>query len=350
MMMDTPIAWHEGADKEGLLDYIFAHQRMRVANEAYASHYALPVSEIIGRTPNDFYTHDPVRGRRGWRAMLDAGYLHTETDERRGDGTPIRVEGHYLCLYDDEGRFTGHIGIQRDITERHAAAEEVTRSREELRVLAAHLHTVREQERTRIARELHDELGQALTGLKLDLSWLEQRLSRSSGATPLRECAHDMMAQMNAVMVAVRRIITELRPSILDELGLAAAIEWQAQDFGERTGIHVTTAVSDVDTAAPEPIASSVFRTLQEALTNVARHAQATCVTVSFVNEAGALILRVADDGRGMAPERNKGRQSLGLLGLRERAVACGGEIEVAGAPGTGTTLTLRVPLARAPA
>jgi PAS domain S-box-containing protein len=349
MMLDQPVHWHDAADKEALLDYIFEHQRMSLANDAYARHYAMPLSKVIGMTPRDFYSHDIQRGRAGWRALLDAGYLHSETDERRADGTPIRIEGHYLCLYDDAGRFTGHIGIQQDITERHRAAEEIARSREELRVLAAHLHTVREEERKRIARELHDELGQALTGLKLDLSWLEQRLTRITNRE-LGSRAHDMMGQLDAVMVSIRRIITELRPSILDELGLADAIEWQAQDFSNRTGIRMELAISDEGTAAPEPVASTVFRTLQEALTNVARHAQARSVKLDFFNDHGVLTLIVTDDGRGIRPERTKGRHSLGLLGLRERAVACGGSVEIIGMPGAGTVVTLRVPFAGAPA
>jgi PAS domain S-box-containing protein len=344
MMLDEPVRWDADADKDALLDYIFAHQRMSIANEAYARHYGMPVSKIIGRTPADFYSHDPARGRAGWRAMLDAGYLHSETDERRADGAPIRIEGHYMCLYDDAGCFTGHMGIQRDITERHLAAEEVARSREELRVLAAHLHTVREEERKRIARELHDELGQALTALKLDLSWLEQRLTRITNRE-LGARAHDMMGQLDAVMVSTRRIITELRPSILDELGLAEAIEWQAQDFANRTGIQVELAISSDQTSAPEPVASTVFRTLQEALTNVARHAQARSVKLDFFNDHGVLTLIVSDNGRGIKPERTKGRHSLGLLGLRERAVACGGFVDILGVPGAGTTVTLRVPL-----
>jgi signal transduction histidine kinase len=343
MMLDEPIDWHEGADKNALLDYIFSHQRMTLANEAYARHYARPLSAIIGMTPRDFYAHDVERGKAGWRAMLDAGYLHSETDERRGDGTPVRIEGHYLVLRDQRGLVTGHIGIQRDITERHLAAEEIARSREELRELAAHLHTVREEERTRIARELHDELGQVLTGLKLDLSWLEHRLTRTS-SRDLGERAHDVITRLDAVMVSVRRIITELRPSILDELGLADAIEWQAQDFARLTGIRLTLAINEQATNVGEPAASTFFRTLQEALTNVMRHADARSVTVEFFNDAGILTLRVIDDGCGI-PADKQGLRSLGLLGLRERASASGGTVAVGAGPRGGTMVELRVPL-----
>ena len=344
MMLDEPIDWNESADKEALLDYVFHHQRMTIANEAYARQYARELTELIGMTPAEFYAHDLPRGRAGWRAMLDAGHLHSETDERRGDGSDVRIEGHYLVIRNESGQVTGHIGIQRDITNRHQAAEDVARSREELRVLAAHLHTVREEERTRIARELHDELGQSLTGLKLDLAWLEHILAKQH-AGDLAKRARDMVTRMDGLMFSVRRIITELRPSVLDELGLADAIEWQAQDFALRTGIAVDVRINEDATHVGEPIASTIFRTLQEALTNVTRHASARQVIVEFFNDVGTLALRVSDDGCGIRPEHLQGRHSLGLLGLRERAVACGGTVDIRGEPGSGTVVLLRVPL-----
>jgi PAS domain S-box-containing protein len=344
MMLDEPIDWNDGADKEALLDYVFQHQRMTIANEAYARQYGLELSQVIGKTPAQFYAHDIQRGRTGWRAMLDAGHLHSETDERRGDGTPVRIEGHYLVIRNDAGLVTGHIGIQRDITDRHQAAADVARSHEELRVLAAHLATVREEERIRIARELHDELGQSLTGLKLDLAWLEHILVKQH-ADQLAKRARDMVMRMDGLMFSVRRIITELRPSVLDELGLADAIEWQAQDFSLRTKVHVDVRINEDATNVLEPIASTVFRTLQEALTNVTRHAEARNVSVEFFNDVGVLTLRVTDDGCGITPERLQGHHSLGLLGLRERAVACGGSVDIRGEAGRGTVVLLRIPL-----
>jgi PAS domain S-box-containing protein len=345
MMLDEPVAWNDSADKHALLDYVFAHQHMTIANEAYARQYDLPLSRLIGMTPADFFAHDIEAGRAAWRDMLDAGYLHVETDERRGDGTPVRIEGHYLCMRDDHGRITGHLGIQRDITDRHRAAAEIERSREELRVLAAHLETVREEERRRLARELHDELGQVLTGFKLDLAWLEHRLSRTHTAD-LTTRARDLLGRLDGVMISVRRIITELRPSVLDELGLADAIEWQAQDFAARTGVVLDIEIDPDCASVPDPIASSVFRMLQETLTNIARHAAARNVRISFRNNGEVLTLLVADDGRGITENQLRGERSLGLLGLRERALACGGTIDIRGAPGVGTTVSLSIPLA----
>jgi len=343
MMLDEPIEWNDAADKEALLEHVFRHQRMTIANEAYARQYRVALPELIGKTPAESFAHDIEAGKSGWRAMFAAGHLHVETDERRMDGTPVRIEGHYLCVYDERGRITGHIGIQRDITDRHRAAEEIARSREELRALAARLESVREEERTRIARELHDELGQALTGLKLDLAWMERRLNRQQSELVDR-CAN-LLGRLDDVMIAVRRIVTELRPSVLDQLGLADAIEWQAQDFAARTGLALEL---DIRCESPSPsgaVASAVFRMLQEALTNVAKHANATQVKVALNVEPFSLSLDISDNGRGITRDELRGSHSLGLLGLRERAIALGGSVNVFRDASAGTTVALRLPL-----
>jgi two-component system, NarL family, sensor histidine kinase UhpB len=319
MMLDEPIDWNDDADKDALLEYAFNHQRMTIVNDAYAQQYRVPLGQLIGKTPAEFFAHDLDRGKAGWRAMFDAGHVHTETDERRMDGTPVRIEGHYLCVYDDLGRITGHLGIQRDITDRHRSAAEIAQSREELRALAARLESVREEERTRIARELHDELGQALTGLKLDLAWMERRLNRHSPSDLGERCA-SLVGRLDEVMIQVRRIVTELRPSVLDQLGLADAIEWQAQDFAVRTGLALDLHIDCACDLPPDAMASAVFRMLQEALNNVAKHANATRVRVALRTEGRSLSLDVSDDGRGITREEQRGSHSLGLLGLRERS------------------------------
>jgi signal transduction histidine kinase len=344
MMLDEPIEWNDTADKDALLEHVFRHQRMTIANEAYARQYRVALPELIGKTPAEFFAHDIEAGKAGWRAMFDAGHLHTETDERRMDGTPVRIEGHYLCVYDEQARITGHIGIQRDITDRHLAAAEVAQSREELRALAARLESVRESERTRIARELHDELGQALTGLKLDLAWMERRLNRHSQSEVVDRCA-SILGRLDDVMIAVRRIITELRPSVLDQLGLADAIEWQAQDFASRTGLALDLDIQCVSPSPSGAISSAVFRMLQEALTNVAKHARASRVCVRLHIEGSVLSLDVTDDGRGITPDEMRGSHSLGLLGLRERAIALGGSVNVSSEATSGTIVALRLPL-----
>ena len=344
MMLEEPIEWSHAADKDALLEHVFRTQRMTIANEAYAKQYRTPLEELIGKTPADFYAHDPQAGKAGWRAMFDAGHLHTETDERAMDGTPVRIEGHYACVYDDAGRIIGHFGIQRDITDRHKSLQETAKSRRELRALAFRLESIREEERTRIARELHDELGQELTGLKLDLAWIQSRLSRSTQPEVLERSAA-VLSHLDNVMVSVRRIITELRPSVLDQLGLADALEWQARDFSRRTGLELDLEIECHDDPPPDGVSSAVFRTLQEALNNVAKHAKATRVRVALHVEPDYLSLEVSDNGRGITDEETRGANSLGLLGMHERGIALGGTVTIGRGDRGGTTVTLRLPL-----
>ena len=144
MMLDQPVEWGPGVDKDAVLDYVFSHQRMTKVNPAMAQQFRAKPAELIGLTPNDFFRHDLVAGRRGWRELFDAGHTHSVTNERRLDGSAMWVEGDYMCFYDATGRITGHFGIQRDVSERVRAAEELEQSRAELRALAARLHKTRE--------------------------------------------------------------------------------------------------------------------------------------------------------------------------------------------------------------
>jgi two-component system, NarL family, sensor histidine kinase UhpB len=344
MMLDEPIEWGPGVDKDAVLDYVFSHQRMTKVNPAMAAQFRARADELIGLTPNEFFRHDPVAGRQGWRALFDAGHTHSITNERRLDGTTMWVEGDYMCFYDAAGRITGHFGIQRDVTDRTLAAKELEQSRAELRALAARLQTTREEERTRIAREIHDELGQALTALKLDLSWIETKQPRrTSGAFRLTDLS--ITSRIDETMEVVRRIASELRPSVLDQLGLEAAIEYLVQEAGKRTGIAVTLQAEEFP-KLPDEVASHAFRIIQEALTNVARHSRATRVDVTVRREGATLSLCVVDNGVGFAPEALSGLRSLGLVGMRERALACGGTLTIRGSPGAGTAIVVTIPMA----
>ena len=342
MMLDEPVEWGNHVNKDDVLDYVFEHQRMTKVNSAIVTMFnATTQEELLGKTPAQFFAHDLASAKERWSEFFDRGNLHTETDERRLDGTPLRIEGDYMVIYDARGRIAGHFGIQRDVTDRHRSGEEVRASQQQLRALAARLEKVREDERTGIAREIHDELGQALTGLKLDIAWMKHRLPRD----------HEMMAQCGSIieridrtLTAVRRIATELRPSVLDQLGLAAALEWQGQEFGARTGIEVDMELM-VGGTISDDLGSSAFRILQESLTNVARHAKATRVIIRLAQSPALLTLEVSDNGVGLSPEELEGTMSLGLIGMRERALACGGEFSISGKPGRGTTVFLRVPL-----
>lgn len=344
MMLDEPVEWNDSVDKEAVLDYVFEHQRMTKVNSAMLTQFNAAVPEdILGSTPARFFAHDLVTAKTRWRQFFDSGHYHSETDERRLDGAPMRIEGDYIVIHDDRGRIAGHFGIQRDVTDRHLASEEIRASRQQLRALASRLQKVREEERTQIAREIHDELGQALTGLKLDIAWMTRRLPRD----------HDMLAHGDSIMEridrtlsSVRRIATELRPSVLDQLGLEAALEWQGQEFATRTGIEVLMELCVDGAAIPDDLGSSAFRILQESLTNVARHANAASVLIRFVQTPALLKLEIIDNGVGLPPAPISDTTSLGLIGMRERALACGGTLTITGIPLQGTTVSLTVPLA----
>lgn len=229
--------------------------------------------------------------------------------------------------------------------ERRHAEDELRKSLAQLRALSGYLQEVREEERTRISREVHDGLGQALTGLKLDLSWLSMKLVRAQ--VPVQEKVKAMVGHLDDTIQAVRRIATELRPGILDSFGLSAALEWQANDFATRSGLACSVDITASDPSPdPEQEYSTVFfRIFQETLTNVIRHAQATRVEVRLFEEDDHLVMSVRDNGRGIAPHEIAKAGSNGLVGMRERAKLIHGELTFDGAPGAGTTVTLRAPL-----
>jgi len=218
-------------------------------------------------------------------------------------------------------------------------------SREQLRALAAYLQSARESERSVIAREIHDELGSMLTGLKIDLSWLTSRLPADQ--MPLLEKSRAMSKLVSNIIQSVRRISTDLRPGMLDDLGLVAAIEWQTQEFQARTGICSRFTSTLGNGKLDRELDTAVFRILQETLTNVARHANATRVDITLKEKAGGIILTVRDNGKGITQRQIFHRKSLGILGMRERALLLGGEIIIVGLPGKGTTVTVDIPIKR---
>ena len=342
MMLDEPVLWSETTDKEAALDYIFAHERITKVNAAMLAQYGAREDQLIGLTPAELLKHDLPTARLRWREFLDAGHLHLKTDERTLAGRPITIEGDYICLYDPEGRLIGHFGIQRDITNRRQEENELLRSRQELRDLTARLQAVREEERTYIAREVHDELGQALTGLKIDLAWLKSRVADRPG---LAERVQSVIVRIDGAMDTVRRIATDLRPSVLDDLGLVAAVEWQTQEFERSTGITARLDVQAMHSELNDKCATTVFRILQETLTNVARHARATGVHISLRVSAEVLALEVRDNGRGISGSERVSPRSLGLVGIRERAIACGGQLVIRGVRAQGTTVSVSIPL-----
>ena len=265
---------------------------------------------------------------------------------RRRDGAALTALISNAPVYDASGKLTGMIQISSDVTERKQAELQLQSSREQLRALAARLQSVREEERKGLSRDIHDELGQVLTGLKMELAWMRTRLSEE-GAVPrqalLKKIAF-LGSQIDASANSIRKLCSELRPGILDDLGLAAAIEWQARDFSKRTGIKCQLTIQAKNLALDPDGNTAVFRIFQEILTNVARHAHAGKVTVRLAETETMLILEANDDGRGIKQGDLNGTNSLGLLGMRERAMALGGNIEFRAGESGGTTVSLRLP------
>src|SRR5262245_33247274 len=230
------------------------------------------------------------------------------------------------------------------LLEQKRLEEKLSITNEELRALAAKLQSVREEESIRIAREIHDALGGALTALKMDLASLSRSLSES-GDKRIAQKVEAMSDFVDETVHKVRTIATELRPSVLDDLGLVAAIEWQAKEFQKRSGIEVSTTSDQEEVILTADKSTAVFRIFQEILTNVVRHAQATRLEVVIEVKGNNFILRVSDDGIGISEIEIYDPQSLGLLGMRERALICGGQVKITGSKGEGTNVVVSVPI-----
>jgi signal transduction histidine kinase len=280
------------------------------------------------------------------RAVADRSYFEADHRVVRPDGSIRNIHAVGRPVFGESGEMLEFVGVLMDVTERRRAEESLRKSHGELRALSERLRTVREEERTRIAREMHDEVGQALTALQMDVAWFEKKLPSSAGPTREKLLAklRSMAELIDTTTASVQRIATDLRPGVLDELGLPAAIEWYVREFERRAGIacQIRSNLNGVE-LDPER-ATAVFRILQEALTNVARHAGATEVEVNLSADDKRLVLEIKDNGRGVSEDRIAEGRSLGLLGMRERAISLGGDVSIRGDPGQGTLVTLTIP------
>jgi PAS domain S-box-containing protein len=307
------------------------------------------LSEILGKNFINFVPPEQIDNIRTQlcRKLVEEEETSYESEVITKDGRRIAVEVNSHLIFEN-GVAVGVQGTARDITERKAAEAKLKATSKQLRALSARLQSAREEEGTRIAREIHDELGSLLTSLKWDLEGIDKNLSTPVGPTglaALREKLHALMKLTDLAISAIRRIASELRPSVLDDLGLVAAIEWQAQQFQARTGIECDCDCSLEKVELTEEQSTAVFRILQEALTNVLRHAQATRVDIKVSKENDILALSISDNGQGIPESETSDQQSLGILGMRERAHLIAGEIDIKGVEGKGTVVIVRVPI-----
>ena len=313
-------------------------------NEAAVRHYgysrdAFQAMTLLDIRPEEEQTRlrEEVRDIEGYR-------FSGRWKLRKKDGSIINVEilSHDMPFAERPAR----VVLANDVTERLAAEEGLRRSYDELRALSARLESVREEESTRIAREVHDEVGQALTALKMDVAEIERALTAAGGAPEGVPGTLTAMGRLlDDTMDVVHRISTDLRPGVLDELGLEEAVEWQLEEFRKRTGISCRFETGFAGGSIDRDVSTAVFRVLQELLTNVVRHARASAVHVSLSAEKGRLALEVRDDGCGIPSGRIYAPRSFGLLGIRERVTNVGGSVAIQGEPGRGTVVSVSIPL-----
>jgi len=302
-------------------------------------------AELVGRSPYEFiHPHDAtVTTPPGELFDLRKSYSVTFRF-RRKDGTYGWFESFGHTEHDQTtGAVTEIHAMSRDVTDRMQVQLQLRKQGEELRALARHLESVRDDEHAEMVRVIHDELGQALTALRLDLSWLGRRLPARS--TALRRKLDEMAALTDGTIEASRRLVADLRPPILDDLGLVPALEWYLKHVEERTKVRARLDVDAEPLDVTGPVALTAYRIVQEALTNVARHAEAKHVTVRLGTQAGALLLEITDDGAGIRADTADSPRSFGIMGMRERALAHGGALEVGPSPGGGTVVRATIPL-----
>jgi PAS domain S-box-containing protein len=325
-------------------------QHILLFNRAAEQMFKCSRESAIGSALDRFI---PARFRNAHRGHIDQ-FGHTGVTNRRmgednmlwalrADGEEFPIEASISQSAQGEHRY--FTVILRDVTRRKEFEDALKRQRGELRALSAQVQEAREDEKTRIARELHDELGQLLSALKMDMGWLRERLP--AGDEALSAKAGRMTETLDQTVTSIRRIAADLRPLMLDDLGLADAVSWLVEDFSQRSGVacKLQAAGTEKLDGIDRTLANTVYRALQESLTNIGRHAEAANAWITLALDAEQIRLEVEDDGRGITADDLAKARSLGLKGMRERVLHVGGQIEISRAPRGGTRLSLRVPV-----
>jgi PAS domain S-box-containing protein len=332
------------------IELIYQHAYLAECNDAMAKMYGYDsAAEILGtRLSNLMLFDDPINIASA-KAFIRSKYRlrNVESVEVDKDGGKKYFMNNLIGVVEN-GFLMGAWGIQQDITEIKVADEQLRHSRQQMRALAARQQSLREKERTDIAREIHDVLGQELTGLKIDVVWIKKKLPDAVDEkikAKMEERLNATIELLDETLGAVKNLSASLRPRVLDTFGLSAAIEWQCQEFNMRTGIVCQCRLPDNEIPLGLERSTALFRVFQETLTNVTRHSQATRVDVELKADESRVRLSVRDNGIGITDEEIAAPTSLGLLGMRERIAQFGGDIRVNGTPGEGTSVTACIPL-----
>jgi len=320
-------------DKNNIIEYV---------NRKFIEISGYNADEVIGQSAGSIGLQPAIEEEKMLRTLAEGKEWHGEFINRKRNGELYYESASISAIRDESSNIAHLIKVAIDITEKKQTESELQRSEQQLRELTSHMRQIREEERKSIARNIHDNLGQALTALKMDLSWLSNRLSEEQ--LPLLHKTNEMSQLIDQSIQTVKELSSELRPEILDILGLAAAIEWHATEFQKRTGIKCKLNLGENDIKLDKDYAIDCFRIFQEALTNISLHANATRVRINLKQEADKLIMQISDNGRGITGGQLRSSRSFGLIGMRERATAIGGYLEMRGAYEKGTTVKLTVP------
>jgi PAS domain S-box-containing protein len=313
--------------------------RITYANQRFLDMIGYTESEVVGKPITRFLAGGLLKKEELKEAGKGAEVkIPSEISWRRKDGERVFTILSPKPVYNNKGQHKGTVAVLTDITDRRQVEKELHRSREQLRMLSHHLQAVREKESKRIAREIHDELGQQLTALKIDLSWISSKVDPED---------YEAGPFLDKTIQTVQKVSAELRPGLLDDLGLVPAIEWLAQEFENQTKIPCRTQLFCELLNLNPDCSTAIFRISQEALTNVTRHARATKVNISLKEENSALVLKIRDNGVGIEPDEVFAPSSLGLMGMRERLRPFGGELIITSKPRKGTTLMISLPVQR---
>lgn len=311
-------------------------------NETEAKMLGYRKEEIIGRPITDFMTEESKRAQAEFFPNIDKySFVQVERDFVRKDGSVFTAALNVYVEVDEKGNFIRTKTIGRDVTYRKKIEEELRRSKEALRKLSVYLQNVREEERKEISREIHDELGQSITALKLNISWIKKRVNDLS----LIEKFDEALSIVNAMIKQVQNLSNKLRPSLIDHLTLQDAIKWQAKEFEKNSQIKCFVDLQEDGIKIPKEVSLTLFRIVQEALTNIARHANATEAKIELFKSNGSLIMTIRDNGIGIDESKIKSPESFGLMAMRERAFSINAVFDIKRGEKGGTEIILSVPL-----